>query len=116
MEWVTLTELRTEMGLDETDTRDDALLTVVLNASVAFVESVHDGRYNFAGDVLSELPTPSADLKLGTLMLARRWHARRRSPDALVDMAELGAARVPGFDPDIDRLLRIGRYAPPVFA
>jgi hypothetical protein len=31
-------------------------------------------------------------------------------------MAELGAARIPSFDPDIERLLKIGRYRGPVFA
>jgi hypothetical protein len=46
--------------------------------------------------------------------LASRWHTRRRSPDALIEMGELGASRVPSFDPDIDRLLRIGRHALPV--
>lgn len=59
---------------------------------------------------------PTPDLHLGTLRLAGRWHTRRRSPDGLVAMAELGAARVPSFDPDIERLLKIGRYARAVFA
>jgi hypothetical protein len=31
-------------------------------------------------------------------------------------MAELGGARVPSFDPDIERLLRIGRHSPVTFA
>jgi hypothetical protein len=31
-------------------------------------------------------------------------------------MGELGSGRVPSFDTDIDRLLRIGRFAPAVFA
>jgi hypothetical protein len=47
------------------------------------------------------------------LRLAGRWHTRRRSPDGLVAMAEMGAARVTSFDPDIDRLLRIGRHKRP---
>lgn len=59
---------------------------------------------------------PTPDLILGTLRLAGRWHTRRRSPDGLVSMAELGAARVPSFDPDIERLLKIGRYRGAVFA
>jgi len=91
---------------------DDDRLAQVLDAAVAFVERVRDGDFNFTGDVGSPLPAPSSDVRLGTLRLAARWHTRRRSPDALIQMAEMGASRVPSFDPDIDRLLRIGRQQP----
>lgn len=109
--WVKLDDLKSELGIELADTRDDVQLTRVLDAAIAFVERVRNGQFDFAGDVLSDLPAPTADLKLGTLMLARRWHTRRRSPDGLVQMAELGSARVSSFDPDIDRLLRIGKHA-----
>ncbi|MBN9739508.1 hypothetical protein DMP23_00040 [Amycolatopsis sp. A1MSW2902] len=59
---------------------------------------------------------PGADLALGTLRLAGRWFTRRRSPDALISMGDLGSARVPSFDPDIDQLLRVGRFARAVVA
>lgn len=109
-----LAELKLDAGIS--DTRDDDKLAVVLAASVAFVERVRGTSFNFDGDLGSALPAPTDDLVLGTLRLAIRWHNRRRSPDALVDMAELGAARVPSFDTDIDRLLGIGRFRGPVFA
>lgn len=107
--WVTLDELKSEMNIPDTD--DDESLTRMLDAAVAFVERVRKGQFNFTADALSDVPEPTADLKLGTLMLARRWKIRGRSPDGLVAMAELGSARVSSFDPDIDRLLRIGRHA-----
>jgi hypothetical protein len=53
------------------------------------------------------------ELKLGTVMLARRWHTRRRSPQMLVAAADMGAARVPWLDEDINRLLRLGKHAIP---
>lgn len=108
-----LEELKDDMGVD--DVRDDARLQRQLDASVVFVERVRP-RFNYAADPLSELPAPTADLVLGTLRLAGRWHTRRRSPDGLIQMAELGSARVPSFDPDIERLLGIGRFAAAVFA
>jgi len=97
---------------------DNVRLQQVLDAAVAFVERVRSGDYNFAGDPDSELPDPGKDaqLVLGTLRLARRWHERRRSPDGLVDMGELGSSRIPSVDPDIERLLGIGRFRGPVFA
>ncbi|EHR62635.1 phage head-tail connector protein [Saccharomonospora cyanea] len=112
--WVTLDDLKAEMGLEPTDTRDDEQLQLALDAAVVFVERVRHGQFNFDGDPVSELPAPTPDVKLGTLMLARRWHTRRRSPDGLVAMADQASARVASFDPDIDRLLRIGRHARPV--
>lgn len=119
--WVTLDELKNELadGEDVGDERpedpaDDERLQRVLDAAVAFVERVRKGQFNFDRDPLCDLPAPDADLKLGTLMLARRWDTRRRSPDGLVTMVDQGQARVLSFDPDIDRLLRLGRHARPV--
>jgi hypothetical protein len=106
----TLAELKDDMKLDVDDTRDDDRLQVVLDAAVSTVERLRKGDYNFTGDVLSDLPDPTADLALGTLRLAGRWHSRRRSVDGLVDMGEVGVGRVPLIDPDIERMLRIGRH------
>lgn len=116
MSWPpTLDALKLDLKIEPEDTRDDQRLQQVLDASVFFVERVRAGGYNFAGDLDSPLPDPADDssLQLGTIRLAGRWHTRRRSPDALVDMGELGNTRVPGIDPDIERLLRIGRHAVP---
>lgn len=117
--WVTLDEFKDEMDRveDEDDInagRDDTRLQRALDAAVAFVERVRKGHFNFDGDPVSELPAPTPDVKLGTLRLAHRWYLRRRSPEGMLNMAEQGAARVSSYDPDIDRLLRIGRHARPV--
>lgn len=116
MSWPpTLDELKPDMGIAADDTRDDAALARMLAAAVAFVERVRPG-FDYEQDPLVNLPAPTNDLFLGTLRLAARWHTRRRSPDGLVQMAELGSSRVPNFDPDIDRLLGIGKYRAPVIA
>lgn len=101
-----LDDLKSDMKI--TDDRDDDRLQVVLDAAVGFVERIH------AGSVL--MVDPPADLVLGTLRLAGRWHIRRRSPDALIAAGDLGSARIPSVDADIDRLLRIGRHRGPVIA
>jgi hypothetical protein len=112
----TLADLKVDAQIDPEDTRDDAALQVTLDAAVSFVERVHIGRYTFDGEPTDLLPAPPYDARLGTARLAHRWHWRRRSPDALVVAGELGSARIPSFDPDIERMLRIGRYALPVIA
>ncbi|HEX7038677.1 MAG TPA: head-tail connector protein [Trueperaceae bacterium] len=104
----TLDQLKRDMKIE--DDRDDERLQQCLDAAVAYVERVRKGDFNFTTDPESELPEPTADLILGTLRLAGRWHIRRRSPDALVDMGELGLSRIATTDPDIERLLRIGRF------
>lgn len=111
----TLDALKLDLKIEPEDTRDDDRLRQVLNAAVGFVERVRKDGYNFAEDLGSSLPDPAKDssLQLGTIRLAGRWHTRRRSPDALIDMGEMGNARVPSIDPDIERLLRIGRHAVP---
>jgi hypothetical protein len=105
-----LADLKDDLRIAPEDTRDDAALQRMLDAAVAFVQSVRS-RINYDADPLSTYPEPGPDMVLGTIRLAGRWHTRRRSPDGLIAMAEMGSARVPSFDPDIDKLLRIGRWA-----
>lgn len=97
--------------------RDDRLQQV-LDAAVGYVERARAGEVNFAGTNPAPAGTVPVDddLVLGTLRLAGRWHTRRRSPDLLVDAGEMGTSRVPGFDPDIERMLRIGRFVKARFA
>lgn len=109
-----LTALKLDMKI--TDDRDDLRLQQVLDAAVSWVAERRRSSFNFDGDVVSDLPDPTASIELGTLRLAARWHARRRSPDALIEVAEFGASRIPAFDSDIERLLGIGRYRKSVIA
>ncbi|MEV6646049.1 phage head-tail connector protein [Amycolatopsis sp. NPDC051371] len=103
-----LEDLKADMNVP--DNQDDALLQANLDAAVAFVERVRSD-VDYGNFPLPGAKLPSADLALGTIRLAARWFTRKRSPEALVDMGELGTARIPSFDADIDRLLRIGRSA-----
>lgn len=107
-----LQDLKDYVGV--TDNRDDATLATALDAAVVYVEDALAGSYNFAGDVTSLLPAPSVRVEQGALLYAFRLHNRRRSPDGTVDMGELGMARIPSNDPDIERLLSIGRWRPPM--
>ncbi|MGE0359015.1 MAG: hypothetical protein AB7P08_19075 [Burkholderiales bacterium] len=113
-EWPpSLEAVRAELKREPGDTADDGLLGRRLDAAVALVERVRGSSFNFAGDPDSPLPAPTSDIELGTLRLAIRWHHRRLSPDGLVNLGELGSARVPSYDPDIERLLGLGRYRGP---
>lgn len=108
--------MKTDMGVPADDTRDDERLQITLDAAVRVVQRLREGDFDFTADPLSGLPDPDADLELGTVRLAWRYHVRRRSPDALIALAEMGSARVPSFDPDVEMLLGIGRHRGPVIA
>lgn len=110
----TLADVKSDAKI--TDTRDDVALQRMLDAAVAFYERVKRGVYNFTGDSGDDNPAPGPDQELGIIRLTLRWKARQNSPEALITAGELGSARVPSFDPDIDRMLRLGRFAPARFA
>lgn len=112
----TLDELKADRKIDLDDIRDDEALQQELDAAVSFVERVRPD-FNYTEDALSDAPAPTADIRLGSIRLAGRWYIRRNSPDGLVFQGQdLGSSRIPGVDPDIERLLGIGRYRGPVFA
>lgn len=103
------------------DTRDDAKLSMELESAVDYVEGVRRD-VDFTG-LLTEEELETAGmvrvgwaLHLGTLRLAQRWHARGRSPDGMIASPDSGSVRVSTGDADIDRLLKVGRFARPVIA
>lgn len=111
-----LADLKLDKGLEAEDVRDDTVYQSMLDAAVEFVEGAREGDFDFEDDPLSELPEPTTTLCLGTIRLAVRWYDRRKSPDGGVVMGDMGTSYIPSIDPDISRMLGIGRYAPPRFA
>ncbi|MFB6943394.1 hypothetical protein ACFWGL_12420 [Streptomyces sp. NPDC060286] len=53
------------------------------------------------------------DVTTGALMLGQRLFARRRSPTGVATYSDTGPAYVARWDPDLERLLRVGKWAPP---
>jgi hypothetical protein len=113
----TLAQLKSDLKIAPDDTEQDIELARQLDAAIVFVEDRRAESFNFHDESLVELPDPTVMLALGTIRLAGRWNARKRSQDGLVLMGpDLGTSRVPSFDPDIDRMLGIGRFSGPEFA
>jgi transposase len=110
----TVDDVKTDAAI--TVSADDARLAQVLNAAIAYVTRVRP-RFNYEADPLSCDPAPTDDLWLGTVRLAGRWHTRRRAAAGQIYFGETGASdSVPFVDPDIERLLGIGRFAKGAFA
>ena len=117
-----LADLKADAGraVDDQDDTEDGALAMVLDAAIVKVVELKGDSFDLDDDPEGESgesgvrAAPDSALILGTIRLARRWHDRRRSPDGSAVMAgELGTARIPAFDPDIERMLRIGRYSRP---
>lgn len=104
-----LSDVKVDLRID--DAVDDEALSLCLDAACDFVRRRLGGKYNLDSDPLSTLPGTPSDVTLGTVRLAGRWYTRRRSPDGLIATADFGTSRIPSIDADIERLLRIGRYA-----
>jgi hypothetical protein len=112
-----LDDLKAELRIDRADTADDANLQVALDAAVEFVEEKRAGDFNFTGATTGTealLPAPGRKILLGTLRLAVREHTLRRSPDGMIDAGEFGRVAVPRGMADIELMLGIGVYRPPM--
>ena len=108
--WVpTLGDVKLDLRIE--DTIDDGALQPCLDAAVSYVREQYQGRYNVDEDPFSTLPSVPGAARLGVVRLAGRWYTRRRSPDGLIATADFGTSRIPAFDSDIERLLKIGRYS-----
>lgn len=107
-----VSDVRADAGITDStlDSDDLAALATRLSAVIAFVQRVRPD-FNYGYDPTSCFPDPGDDLWEGAIMLTVRMFTRRRSPDGLADMGDLGVGRVPSSDPDIERMLGVGRWA-----
>jgi hypothetical protein len=110
-----LADLKLDMGdRDDQDDANDDKMSMVLDAAIARVRKIKRSSYDVAAEEQSGLvlPPPTADIVLGTLRLAARWHSRRSTWDNLAAAGD-GQVIVPGYDSDIERLLEVGRFTRP---
>lgn len=105
----TLDDLKAELSID--DSRDDVPLALRLSAAIDFVlEQRTDIKYD-TSDPDDLRPLVDDRVFLGALRLASRWYTQRRSDADTITTAEFGTYQVAAVDADIQRLLKIGRYA-----
>lgn len=117
LEWP-ITAAMVREWTDTTDTGTDDSLAQAVLAVVSYVPTLDSLAEFWVGD--GEDPevftfTPTADVCLGAVMLANRWHARRGTSLGTVGYAEFGTGTIMRYDPDIARLLRIGTSSPFIF-
>lgn len=89
-------DVEAHLGVTPAADRDIAYLDTVTAAVVTLVERWTD-------------EPRGADVVTGALMLAGRLYARRQSPLGVAAFGDMGTAYVRNHDPDIYRLLGLGR-------
>jgi hypothetical protein len=105
----TLDDLKADLGIN--DSRDDVAMSLRLSAAIDFVlEQRTDIKYD-TSDPLDLRPLVNDTVFLGTIRLAARWYTQRRSDADTIPTAEFGTYQVAAVDQDIQRQLKIGRFA-----
>ncbi len=84
-------------------------------AAAAYVERVRPDLFTVTVSGADTLVTydPDAAVVHGARLLAARLHARRSTPQGLASFGEFGPAGILRLDPDVERLLGVGRSATP---
>lgn len=112
--WLTPATVAVELGLQLADGEQLPELAELARAAAgALVERARPDLV-WADSVTGEsVDVVGGDVLAGGALLAARIHARGGSPLGVASFGEFGPGGVPRFDPDIDRLLGLGRYARP---
>ena len=111
LQYLTVDNLKTYLRI--TDTIDDQVLADIVAAAMQqqYARCITAMDAMTAAPDQQPLPVPPAvlstvppDLFEAALMRGARLYARRASPEGLIPLGDLGVARVPRFDADIDAL------------
>lgn len=110
--WLPQAQVLEQCGVKPENVAEAASVDRRRKAAAAFVERRRRDLVVVDGETVTFTATP--DVVEGAIMLAARLHARKGSPTGIASYGEFGPAAVLRFDPDIERLLGIGRSGRPV--
>lgn len=110
--WLAPADVKAWLRLNDQDTDDDALITRCCAMSEPYVMRC---RPEWAGTVDGVAGyKPDAETYQGAVMHAAREYRRRNSPAGIEAFGDAGVSFVSRYDPDIERALQTGAYAPPI--
>lgn len=116
--WLSVTDVKDWLRINGQDTEDDDLITRACAMAEPYVQRCRPEWWadEDGGDGPGATYEPDAETYQGAVMYAAREYRRRNSPAGIEAFGEAGTSFVARFDPDIDRALQTGPYAPPVTA
>lgn len=110
--WLPIADVRSHMGVPVGDPDPDGL-ELARKAAAAYVERVRPDRFGVEDGV--DVAHIDDAILAGAVILTARLYARRQSPAGIASYGEFGPAPVLRLDPDVERLIGVGRYARPTF-
>lgn len=115
--WLPLSRCCRWLQVDETDTELAAVVDDVRLAAAAWCQEQRPDLWVDVLDVdgvtvIGRTYTAPDQVAQAGVMATARLYARRSSPAGLASYGDFGAAEVLRLDPDVNRLLGTGRYAP----
>lgn len=105
--WLPLTAVLAHLGVDAGSAQQPDADRARL-AAAAYVQRARPDLLSVAG-----VYEPGSDVAHGGLLLAARLYARRGTPQGLASFGEFGPGTILRLDPDVERLLGLGRHARP---
>ena len=110
--WLTPEAVAGYSGIKPADTFDEEAIANATAAAAVFVQRVCVARFPKDVDGIPDFTVrPDEATYQGALVVAARWYGRRTSQNGIAAFTELGGSTyVPRYDPDIEQLLRIGKY------
>lgn len=105
--WLPAADVLGHLGIDDPESAAGVDAERARLAAAAHVERARPDLF------LAGVFTADAAVRYGAALLAARLYARKQSPAGLASYGEFGPAAVLRLDPDIERLVGIGRYAKP---
>jgi len=109
--WLTSAAVAAQLGLDPAEELPPLVEQVRLGAG-AWVERAR-ADLAWVDDTGQGVDVVGGDVLAGAALMVARLHARGASPLGLASFAEFGPSQVLRLDPDIERMLGLGRYGKP---
>jgi hypothetical protein len=113
--WLSPASVKDWLRINGTDTTDDDLVRIVTVAAEPHVERHRPEFMTTDVETGAQVYVPDGEAYLGAMMYAAREYRRRNSPAGIEGFGDV-TSFVSRWDPDIDRSLRTGDFAPPRFA
>lgn len=109
--WLDSTHVVTAVGSDLTDDLDAGALQFWCDGVREYVEDRRPDLWtDLDGDGILETYTPTARVVAGAALLAFRLYSRRNTPLGVRGVTDSRAASVLQDDPDVARMLGVGRH------
>lgn len=113
--WLAPGSVKEWLRINEQDDSDDDLLLTVCAMAEPYVQRCRPEFFVPATETEPATYVPDAEAYQGGVMYAAREYRRRNSPAGIETFGE-ATSFVARYDPDIERALHTGAWAPPVMS